>query len=381
MNRLIHISLTILIAATCTSSVIAQTDTLQGSPLYHNATADPIEGERYIVRDINKDTIDAQLRTLQSLYSAGKYHDALQLSHEISNRYPLKKAETLTLLKYTLAANKDLDNDAEADNLAKQYLKKDPFYTPETDDDAPVSFKKVLQNYYTKPKFSAFAALGKIKALPYLDTVRTIIDSLTLDPNYKIEGFVMQFGIEYRPLKIFSISIAPSINTYEIQRSIQRSGEFATFHYYESSTICTLPLYVEAGLYRKREIFVPSFYAGAQMKFLAYSEYKAYVETQGSYNVKPDYKEDLETKTSLNYSIVCGARLNINHRRLTYFADFGLSMDMLPYNDPSKKYHNYDLLYQNLYVPDMFRMLEYTVKFGIKINLQYKTIAKFNYGY
>jgi hypothetical protein len=56
-------------------------------------------------------------------------------------------------------------------------------------------------------------------------------------------------------------------------------------------------------------------------------------------------------------------------------------MDMLPYNDPSKKYHNYDLLYQNLYVPDMFRMLEYTVKFGIKINLQYKTIAKFNYGY
>ena len=64
MKTLIHILLAMLITAT-TSSVIAQTDTLQGSPLYHNATADPIEGERYVVGDIEADTIRTLLRELQ----------------------------------------------------------------------------------------------------------------------------------------------------------------------------------------------------------------------------------------------------------------------------------------------------------------------------
>ena len=42
---------------------------------------------------------------------------------------------------------------------------------------------------------------------------------------------------------------------------------------------------------------------------------------------------------------------------------------------------NYDLLYNHFHVPDIFQMLEYTVKVGIQVNLQYKTIAKNNYGY
>jgi hypothetical protein len=67
---------------------------------------------------------------------------------------------------------------------------------------------------------------------------------------------------------------------------------------------------------------------------------------------------------------------------MTYFADMGISLDMLPFNNPEKIFCNSDLLYQNFYVPDVYRMIEYSVKLGIKVNLQYKTIAKYkNYDY
>ena len=147
MKTHIHILITILIAATCTS-VTAQTDTLQSSSLYKNFTADPIEGERSLSDnfDFEENTIAIQLNMLHTLYSAGKFHDALQLSREIADLPHLTKEQSHDLLKYTISAYKSLDYDREADSLAKQYLKKDPFYNPDEDKDAPVLFKKVLKN-------------------------------------------------------------------------------------------------------------------------------------------------------------------------------------------------------------------------------------------
>lgn len=349
-------------------------------PLYRNAQAETIEGEQSVVKTdpYANDTIGLQLRQLQALYSAGKFHDALSLSHNIRINPHLNKAQNQDRLKYTIAAYKDLGYDREADSLARIFRKRDPFYQPRSID--PVAFKRTLANYGTKPKFSVWVAAGKIMVRPQLDTVRAIIDSTSLDPDYKINAFLVQLGFEYRPLKIISVSVAPSVATYDITRTIQRA-EFAKFHYNESSIVIALPLYVEAGLYTGRENFVPSVYAGAQLKFIYDSEYRSYTEAVGKFNVIPDYQTGIDTKTKINYSLLCGVRLNYNRRRMTYFADFGLSMDMLSYNDPAQKYQNSDLLYQNLYVPDMFRMMEATVKIGVKVNLQYKTIAKNNYGY
>lgn len=376
---LILLSTFLLVAATA-SSALAQNDNAQGLPLFQNASSDPIEGESNNIKitDNDNDTIGSQLRQLLSLYSAGKYHAALQLSQKIKKNPNLSKEQNQDRLKYTIAAYKDLEYDREADSLARIFRKKDPFYIPRSID--PVSFKQILAHYTTKPKFSIFVAVGKVNTYPKLDTVRTIVDSLRLDPDYEIEGYMLQLGFEYRPLKLFTISLAPSVTSYDITRTIKRA-EFATFRYYESSTVLALPLYVEMGWYRKREIFVPSIYAGTQLKFMFDSKYKAYTDAMGQFNTIPDYRNDTYTKTKINYSVLGGIRLNLNRRRMTYFADLGLSMDMLPYNDPAKKYQNNYLLYQNFYIPDIYRMMEFTIKFGIKVNLQYKTIAKNNYGY
>ena len=376
---LILLSTFLLVAATA-SSALAQNDNAQGLPLFQNASSDPIEGEPNNIKitDNDNDTIGSQLRQLLSLYSAGKYHAALQQSQKIKKNPNLSKEQNQDHLKYTIAAYKDLEYDREADSLARIFRKKDPFYIPRSID--PVSFKQILAHYTTKPKFSIFVAVGKVNTYPKLDTVRTIVDSLRLDPDYEIEGYSLQLGFEYRPLKLFTISLAPSVTSYDITRTIKRA-EFATFRYYESSTVLALPLYVEMGWYRKREIFVPSIYAGTQLKFMFDSKYKAYTDAMGQFNTIPDYRNDTYTKTKINYSVLGGIRLNLNRRRMTYFADLGLSMDMLPYNDPAKKYQNNYLLYQNFYIPDIYRMMEFTIKFGVKVNLQYKTIAKNNYGY
>ncbi|MBQ4409025.1 MAG: hypothetical protein II852_18660 [Bacteroidales bacterium] len=379
----ILISALVIIAATATQA-LAQIDTLPDLPLYKNVAADTDEGAEggvnYAVPQ-TKDTIDAQLRSFQNLYSAGKYHAALKLSQEIQDKYDLQKPEKLILLKYAIAAYNDLDYDNEADRFAKDYLQKDPFYDPEKHTDDPISFRKVLDNYYTKPKFSVWAAIGRIGVEPYMDTIRSIIDTTSRTPEYDIKGYEVQLGFEYRPFKIFSISIAPSVHTYDLARTISRT-DIATFHCNESSLMFTLPILVEAGLYRKREIFVPSIYAGAQMKYVFNSEYKAYTLAPGIYTEIPEYKDNADLKTKFNYSILGGVRLNFNHRRMTYFADMGISLDMLPFNDPEKIFSNSDLLYQNFYVPDVYRMIEYSVKLGIKVNLQYKTIAKYkNYDY
>ncbi len=381
MKTHIHILITILIAATCTS-VTAQTDTLQGLPLYKNVTADPIEGEKSLGDSFEENTIAIQLNMLHTLYSAGKFHDALQLSREIADMPHLPKEQSHDLLKYTIAAYKSLDYDREADSIAKQYLKKDPFFDPSEDKDAPVLFYKVLQNYYTRPTFSVWAAIGKHTVETFHDTIRTIIDTTAnaRKPEYDITGFSVQLGFEYRPSKIFSVSLAPSIISYDLERTINRT-DIATFHYDESSIVLAIPLYVEASLPLRREIIVPSVYAGAQMKFLFRSQYTAYTDAIGTYTPIPDTESCTDIKNHLNCSILGGARIKYNRRRMTYFADLGMSLDMMPYNNPKKKYTNNDLLYNHFHIPDIFKMMEYSVKAGIKVNLQYKTIAKNNYGY
>ena len=364
MKTLINILLTtlILIAATY-SNVLAQNDLPQGSARTSKA---------------DTDTISTLFQRLQTLYEADKYHDVLQLSEEIQNLPRLSKDQKQERLKYSIAAFKSLEYDNEADSIAKLFLKKDPFYVTTNDD--PVPFQNVLNGYTTRPMFSVWMAGGWHNVEPFNDTIHTIIYATSKAPKYKITGYSVQLGFEYRPLKIVSISIAPSFVFYELNRTIQHS-DIATFHYNETSTVFTLPLLVEAAWYRKRTKIVPSIYAGAQMKSIVYSEFEAY-NTAGTYTSKNnDPQDNTDTKNKINYSLLGGLRFNYNHRRMTYFADLGGSIDMLPYNDPAKKYQNYDLLYHNFYISDVFRMIEYSIKIGIKINIKYKIIAKYNNEY
>ncbi|MBQ4408031.1 MAG: hypothetical protein II852_13620 [Bacteroidales bacterium] len=380
-----HIILTaILLLALLLPDAHAQTDTQSDLRLFRKAaTSDTSDAANISVRQTANQTADSiaeYLRTLQSLYSAGKYNQVLTLSRQMQEQHSLSKDDNTQRLKYTIAAYKDLDCNREADSVAKLFRQRDPFYEVSVGSD-PVSFQEVVDNYYTMPKFSVWVAAGKAFIKPQLDTVHNILASEQQTPTYSTESYMVQLGIEYRPLRILTVSLAPLFSIAKYERSSSRSST-ATFYYKEESQTVALPLYVEASLLAGRSVVEPSFYAGVQVKYLIRSRYQAYEETVGKYTKIPAFADNLGIKNRLNTSVLGGIRLYINGRgRITYFGDFGVAYDLNPYNVPSKKFDNASLMFDKSYVPDIFHILELTAKIGVKINLQYKTIAKYKYGY
>ncbi len=318
------------------------------------------------------------LQLLEDLYSAGKYEQVLQLSQSLHETARLSKEENLKRLKYTVAAYKDFGYRREADSTARLFFQKDPFYKVQNQD--PLPFRDVLSNYYTMPKFSVWTAVAKNIAVPKLDTVYSIVDTMAKDPEYEIDGYTVQVGFEYRLWKNVSFSVAPTFSMYEMQRTMPRTT-LATFRYNEKFNTLTVPLIAEVWLYMGKEMFIPSIYFGAQFKYIISSKYKAYTNAVGSYTKIPDEKNNVNLKNRHNSSLLSGARFNYNNGRITLFADLGISCDLYRFNAEGTTSVKRELIYQNLYVPDMFKLIEFSLKVGIKVNLQYKTIAKNRYGY
>lgn len=113
----------------------------------------------------------------------------------------------------------------------------------------------------------------------------------------------------------------------------------------------------------------------------AQTDTSALLQSVEGYTEIPDYKSNVNLKNRQNCSLLGGARFNYNNRRITLFADIGMSYDLIQLNSTGKNKGKRELIYQNLYVPDVFSLIEFSAKVGIKVNLQYKTIAKNRYGY
>ena len=382
MNRYsAKILIILMLAQFFISSSNAQNDTLSVLRLFPNASSDDARANDSSSRQTfeNIDSVAEHLNTLQTLYAKGKYGLVLVLARDMYRHDRLTKSQNLLRLKYNIAAFKELAYHREADSAARLFLKKDPFYTPTEND--PLPFREVLDNYYTMPKIAVWASLGVSASNVYEDTIRTIIDTNLWNPDYKVRTKSIQIGFEYRPIKFLALSIAPTYSSYQITRTMERVTD-VVFHYNEDAQIISVPICVELGLYKRREIFIPSIYGGAQFKYILESKYNAFNEIKGNYYSDiPDKKSDIDTKNRTNASVLGGVKFNVNVRGLTYFADCGISYDLLSYNDPAKKYCNTELLYQNLFIPDVFHMLEFYFRVGVKVNLHYKTIAKYRYGY
>lgn len=371
----------ILIIMTLAVAANAQTDTLQKPNLFRNATSDTEENSDVSTHVTNSQRVDSvaeSIRNLLSLYSSGKYLDVLDLSKEIHKKYHLSQTQNQLRQKYTIAAYKDLAYHHEADSAAKVFLQKDPFYKVMRFD--PVPFRDVLNNYYTMPKFSIWMSLGYSTLKPHLDTVHVIIDTLQRKPTYEAVGFSAQLGFEYHFMRFLSVSAAPTFTTYEMNRSSKRS-EISTFYYNEKFQTIALPIFVEAYWYMGRYFFVPSVYAGVQAKYLIQSKLSTYEETDGVYLDIPSYEENTDIKNRFNVAMLGGIRLNFNHRRMTYFGDLGIAYDLNELNNASKKLETKPLIYNQTFIPDSYHIIEYLIRLGVKINLKYTTIAKFDYGH
>jgi len=370
-------------------------------PLYQNVISDDIDAQIDTASNVvppsdpnkknqqkptviitDSDEIGEQLRNLQRLYLAGKYDDAIQLSQTIRENYSLKPDDEIDRQKYTIASLKEMEYNQQADSAAKVFLGKNPFYEKRKKSSDPVPFKEIISNYYTTPKLSVWASLGRTFAIPMIDTVHVITDTLQMKPDYEPSSTeTIQVGIEYHLNKYFSVALAPTYTKYMYTRTIDRSTR-SQFIYEETAKLLSFPLRIEAYGPFGKEKWVPSIYLGAKIKYILKSSYNAYTETPGERRYESDeIKHDPDAKNKINFAAFGGMRLSYNFNRITIFGDLGLSADFKPFNNPDAAMSNADLAYDKMYIPDIFHIAEATALLGVKINLCYKTIAKYGYGH
>ncbi len=382
-NKYLDILILMIILCTAAASAIAQNDTVPRIPLYENAVATdapPVDNHHVVTVGTGSALIsNDDLRNFYNYYSAGKFREAINLSKKLSTE-KLNKTQHQVYQKYTVAAYKEMEYNKEADSVMQAFREKYPFYQPNYYD--PASFNEVFDNYYTMPRFSVWLSTAAPIVKVKLDTVYVItIDTLQREPDYSYDAKTVQFGFEYHPVKFLSVSIAPTLHFYNYTRTSKRH-EFATYYYKERYFGLGLPVRVEAGLYRKREFFVPSAFVGVHPKYTLRSHFTSHVDIIGQYSEEPDEMSNIDTKNKFNYALFGGVRFSFNcNRRFTYFAEASASADMLPVNNPDKKYVSYDALYRDLYINDIYRLRELSLMVGVKVNLKYKTVAKNGYGY
>ena len=388
MKTIYKILLTAILMAAAPLIGTAQND----SPLYINVISDDIDAQVDTTNNgISKkdpsaqtsqhttDDIDEQLRNLRGLYLAGKYEEALQLSQTIRENYRPSLDQDNARQKYTVASYKEMEYNEKADSAVKLFYSRNPFYNVKDNPLDPVPFKENISNYYSTPTFSVWLSLGKATVSPVIDTVHVITDT---NPEYEgNDTESIQFGLEYHPWKFLSVSIAPTYTKYSYERTTNRNQR-TQFHYEESSKILAVPVRIEGYWYSGEGRWVPSMYIGASVKYILKSTYNAYTQIVGNPQYRVENKtHDLHDKTRLNNDIVLGVKLNFNNRRMTYFLDLGMAVDLKPFNNPDAAYSNAYLAYDMMYIPDIFHMVELRAMGGIKVNLRYKTVAKYGYGH
>ena len=380
MTRIIKLFCIITLSLAAVS-LSAQNDSLSARRFLQNAVSDdsPQIDNDMDSQNTVSDSLSGGVMALLNLYNAGKYREALDYSQRLLDRGHLSKRGVQTCQIVNVAALKNLEYNYEADSAARHFLQKDPLYKPSSYE--LQTFREVLGNYYTMPRFSVWLGAGNCSVFHSCDTVYvTAVDTMQRQPDYKFSSQHFQIGFEYNIIKWLSVSAAPTFLVVNYTRSIKRHP-LATYYYEEDYLCLGIPVLLEASLYRGREFFVPSAYVGFQPKIMLKSSFTSYIDYVNASNDEPVKGSSIDGKNRFNTSIVCGVRFSFNHNRMSYFADVRTSRDLNPLNNPDRKYSTPEVVFNHLYIPDVIRLTEFSLMLGIKVKLKYKPVAKFGYGY
>ncbi|MBR6278058.1 MAG: outer membrane beta-barrel protein [Bacteroidales bacterium] len=386
----------ILAVVLCVKISNAQEDTLKTTdkyiPIFENLQSDDrvedgeevetgifnAHGHTFRVDDSTTQT-DLLLLKLRHNYSAGKYPDALEAARKIAANSKLSNEENNYFLRYYIAVLKEAGYDKEADSMTVLFTKKYPFYKIKDED--PVSFQQLTENYYTRPRIGVWLSFGAIDPHISVDTIHIIGDTTKISPKYsEDESISFETGLQFYLTKYLSLSLASRYSKTKYTRNEEH--EMTKFIYSETNKIISFPINAICTIPTKKEKWVPEFMLGAELNYIFSSKYEAatqYGENQQYAATKE--KIDLKEKNKLNYSASLGARINFNYKRLTFFAEASASYTIKPFNNPKYNQNNKNLVFNQLYIPDAIHLAYLRTQMGIKINLWYKTVAKYGYGH
>ncbi|MBP5502558.1 MAG: hypothetical protein J6Y24_07200 [Bacteroidales bacterium] len=361
-------------------------------PLFDNLTSPdvPLPNDyngklRTTNSDSTQVSVEEAVENLRNLYNAGRFSEALGYALYVRMRKHedrFTKEETEVFHKYAIASMKEMGFDYKADSLMKIFCRQSPFY--EVKDDDPDAFVKLKDKFVTRPILGIRVSSSKDYPIITLDTVYTVRDKET---GYKYQNFKgSSFGADvvYYPMKNLEVSAGVMFSKLGFTR-LEHSQK-VKFSYTENDRLISFP--VEVGYCFKPfwGLVIPEFFAGARLSLLHKSTYEVSdqvfkLNSVGSTTEDVACEGNFDNVKNSFVTLYGGFRLNYEIRRVCFFAGAYYAAALGELRKPEDNYTNVELIVNHRFMPDAIRVGQVSVNLGVKVNLYYKTFAKYGYGY
>ena len=393
MKKNVFILLFLLLCA----GLSAQTDTSRRGgyiPLFDNLstpgeTLPHVFNGRLRITDSGDSTevsVANAVANLKTLYNAGRFRDALMYAFYVRKRKnggeKFTKEESLDFHKYAIASMKELAFDKKADSLMKIFCRQNPFYKVKDND--PVAFVSLKENFISRPVFGIKVTMSKIYPVVVIDTVYTV---RAKDGKYKYSNFnasSSEIQAVFYPAKNISISCGFAFSKFSYDRL--EEGEDVSFGYSEWDKFFSIPLEMSYFLPKIFETVVPEVFAGVKYTDFYNSRYSTSDLKRSEIVVVKKLETvycsgSFDNQSNSFFSVYGGIRLNYEYHRFGVFAGLSYGFATKELRKPEDKYKNPDLAVNHLFVPDAMRLNQISLSFGVKINMFYRTLSKYGYGY
>ena len=337
--------------------------------------------------DSTEVSIDEAVQNIKILYDAGRFSEALRYAYYVRTRKndekdKFSRLQTEQLRKYSIASFEEMGYNRVADSLMVLLCNRNPFYKIKVDD--PDAFVKLKAKYDTRPLIAFRVSASHVYPVMKIDTIYTIRDKGNGYRYGDFKAMSYEAALTFYPAKKWEITTGIAYTTLSFKR--METNKTVFFSYEESDKFYSVPLEVGYCLPAIGGVITPEIYAGAKYTTFFESKYKAadlkrtqtYVEDQfdtvrcaGKYN---DVKNSFLTLYS-------GAKFNYEFKRFVVFVGVHYGMATKELRKPENKYKTQELIVNHHYVPEAMRLNQISVNFGFKVNLFYRTTAKYGYGY
>lgn len=388
---------TILIAffLTVCLEVFAQKDTSKPDgyiPLFDNLTTpeealpENFNGKfKTVSADDSTKNIDVVIENLKTLYNSGRFRESLEKAFVIKGRQyeeKLSKQQKEDFHKYAIASLKEMGYGKTSDSLMKIFCRQAPFYKIKDDD--PVAFVSLKKNFISRPVFGVKVTISKVYPIVVLDTVYTVRakDGKYIYSNFKASSSEIQ--AVFYPFENVSLSGGFAFSKFSYTRL--EAGENVYFSYTEKDKFFSIPAEVS--------YIAPAVYGVVRPEFFAGIKYSVFYES--TYSIKDLKRSEVVENKRLD-SVYCegrfkdqksrfmtvygGIRLNYEYHRFCAFAGLSYGFATKELRKPEDKYKNPELAVNHLFIPDAMRLNQISLSFGVKINMFYRTLPKYGYGY
>jgi len=318
------------------------------------------------------------------LFENGSYNDAEKLLKKILVTCSLNQTQENEILKLIASVNYEMDELEKGDEYTAEFLKKNPYYTPNKKTD-PLPFREAIQKLKSWPRFY-FGFRGGI-SMGFVDTkkVYPVLDTADYNKPYTIKPYflgALEFGWNIR--SFMSLNLGAGLRIQKIQHQVPQYNQYY-FNYEEITKTLNVPLTIHFSI-PTGGAFFPDLYFGGEYEYFTGATY-SYAYT-GNSNISQDFTFYLNRKrnnvtiqkderAAYRYAALGGIRLMYKIKNFSLYADGRYIKEYNLYNNPQKRYTDPDLNIGNNYTLADIQLQNLDISIGFNYYFSYKVKSKY----